>query len=254
MPRLEGGKRSPRQQNSGTGETPFVEVTKYRHFESKYHRERAYEAAARLTEYLREHQIANVMFVDRAARAAWVGVHEYWKTHFPEEKRPGFYFINPDVFNGSVKKFFHTRDPKQAPHDPALTEGIQSIIEQVDEEFTNTYTELSTQKDLPLMIYDTCLHTGRTIYPLTKLLEAQGFTKVEVATASAAKDGALLQSNNEVVMDGVGMCDPFGYGDFQGVAMTEGSLLSRPDAISQRRGAAALRKEIRQIIRDQGKK
>ncbi|MBY0111137.1 hypothetical protein K2Y00_04020 [Patescibacteria group bacterium] len=244
MPRLNGPRFGgpPREK----GPTPYPGTNEYRNFGWEGDRKRLYQTTAWFTEYLHENKAANVIFIDRSARPAWVGVHELWKHRYADEPRPGLFFINPDVFNGPVKKFFYDSDPEKAPKSKKLAKDIGKVLTRVDDEFKRTYAHLLKDPHAPLVLFDTCSHTGRTVYPVVKLLEAQGFTNIKVVTAGPPDYGVPI----EPIKYGPAVsCVPFGYGN-SGVDTGIHSVLSTPQSSKYSARTSSWR-EIRQIIRDE---
>jgi hypothetical protein len=86
------------------GETPYEGVESYTYFDHAAERHDIYEFCKELTEYLAKNKVRNIMFIDRGARGAWVGVHEYWKRHYPDREMPNLYFVNPDVVSDNLQQ------------------------------------------------------------------------------------------------------------------------------------------------------
>jgi hypothetical protein len=115
--------------------------------------------------------------------------------------------------------------------------------------FEEVYTKLCSEKDLPLLVFDTCSHTGGTIKSACDLLTSAGFTDVQVVTAEAPDpwSGVVTAAKIDRKRKEDG-CYPFGY-------YTESLVQKGADIVSVRdpkaaRSGAQVRREIRQIMRD----
>jgi hypothetical protein len=172
----------------------------------------------RLSNYLAVNNIRNVAFVDRSARAAWVGVHKYWSLHFKNRKRPNIYFFNPDGFS--------ERDAKR--------------------KFVNTFTRLITEKDLPMIVFDTCAHTGGTLRSITKILNILDFKDVNIITANSPSHDSNIKTAC-TIDEGANHngCYPFGTVDL--ISKTNGLLCCRGHYYN-RHDCIRIREEIKSII------
>lgn len=239
-----------------TGETPFPQERFYGHF-NPLERHDIYQFTKALTEYLENNKIENIVFVDVGARPAWVGVHEYWKEHFPDKDLPGLYFINPETISGTEKdalrkklydRMTHVRYMDEIdetwPARPTDTAGPQ-------EEFRNTFTALMHDTDKPVVIFDTCSHTGGTLSPIVAMLKELGFKDVRVLTANRPNLVSPITTaahlDNQIILEGV--CNPFGRDPL--VKKGGGIVSERADDAPRKKGVR-IRREIRQIIRDKG--
>jgi hypothetical protein len=238
-----------------------LEPNQYQYFDRKAERSDIFKFSRGIAEYIEREGVRNVLFVDRSARTAWVGVDEFWNQHFKDIPKPGFYFVNPDGFDPDLvevpelqrsallREFVKAFDvPLLGASDDDREETMNSIAERFEEVFKR----LSDQKDQPLLLFDTCSHTGGTIHNIVKILDRLGFEDVRIITANSpdADSGivpdARIDRHTRLVS-----CYPFG----------EGSMVrKRVDVVSerdpdprQRLVGTVIRKEIRSIVRTGGR-
>jgi len=224
----------------------------YTDFPTPEERHDIYEFSKELSRYLHDEQIPNVMFLDRSARPAWVGLDEYWKTAYPQEKRPDIYFINPD---GLI------------PQNRDTTVNLGGVIivisndlnndefarELKGRQFQEKYTRLEGQKDQPIAVFDTCMHFGSTATISMEFLRKNGFKDVRLVIADNERvspfapipDASLYGKAKRIT------CYPFGQGA-SGVKKT-GEVSSSYDEDADREKVVRVREEIREIIKNKGK-
>lgn len=106
------------------------------------------EATKFAANYAHDNDIDAIFLIDRAARNAHFGIRHHWNQMFPGEKRPDIYFTDPESYvasnSVSLAKLFRKSYPN-------LKEGSN------------------------VLVYDACIHTGRTIRPFLITLEEAGF-------------------------------------------------------------------------------
>ena len=138
------------------------------------HRRKAVHVISKKTaEYLHEEKIKNIFFIDTSARTAWVPIKYFWDTHFDPKMRPGMYFLNPDGF----LDFWGDQD-----------------IRSIQKRFSQIFHIPFSQKHEPLVLFDTCAHTGGTLTPIIRLLKRLKFSDVRVITAQDPDSGSNIKS------------------------------------------------------------
>ena len=216
----------------------------YEYYEPKSIREDIYLYAKELADYIESENIRNVVFLDRAARKAWIALDEYWNLKYPDKQKPGFYFMNPDVF-----KTYSFAQGAQYPLRAYKTDLMDTqVIRQLEE----NYPALLAEKDKPVIIFDTCAHTGYTIQATERMFNLIGFRDVRVVTASPpSSESGVRSAISFEDKKHVQMCTPF--------AMERSVETDRNEVVS-RRGekrdvslGTKLRKELRRVVRDQFK-
>lgn len=234
------------------GRSTAESVERYRYFQNKAERHDIYEFSKELATYLKEHETRNVLFADRSARPAWIGVDEYWNRHYPETPKPGFYFVNPDGFAELSEK--PSIPPQQFIrafiHVLARGEFPEETKSQAVERFEELFAKLSKEKDAPLVFFDTCAHTGMTARAVLYVLENAGFTDIGLITANAPDEEAGLRPL-AVIDRNAKMTSCYPFGDETLVRKTD-DLVTERDPDGRQYVGNLMRQEIRQIVQDEG--
>lgn len=128
---------------------------KYQYLDSEDCREDVLKIGNTLAKHLHSEEITNIIFADRSARPGYIALKKAWKNNFPNEQSPNVYFTNPE-------KYSHA--------------GVEEVVE----EFSQTYKSLCLDKDAKIMLFDVCLHTGRTMEPILRVMYKVGFSNISV--------------------------------------------------------------------------
>ncbi len=113
-----------------------------------------------LAKYLHENNIQNIVLLDRAARPTYVGLTEAWRMLYPDERRPGIWFVNPDI----------ARD-RLGPAEAA-------------KELKETYPRLMKMRDSPVMVFDLCSHTeDGSLFSASRMFQEAGFKDIRTGLA-----------------------------------------------------------------------
>lgn len=240
---LELERRIHQIEGAVVSETPF---DSYRYLEHSNDREDIILFTRGVCEYLRREKVAHVFFMDRSARPAWVSFHEYYKQKYPNEQRPGFFFTNPKAY-----------EPRRTTR--GMFSGLLASITGADlhvehpagVEFKETYTTVIEDKNKPILLFDTCAHSGMTINNVRKVLEEIGFSDVRIITASDPEEGSAVRS--ELSFDDHKSCEtcyPFGLENGQ-IAKRKSSIVSKVrEPQADHEIGMLIRKELRQIIKE----
>lgn len=228
----------------------------YEYFRDELARMELYTYCRDLAEYMHETDTADIVIMDRSARPVYVGISEYWHRHYPDDPRPGFFFLNPKGFNSQ----------ESTTLDQAMDISIASLMKderagspldirpehEIDDEFEQAYPKLMADKDKPVVVFDTCVHTGGSLAPVVDGLERAGFKDLRLVTANApdgrdsssiVPDFTLNREESEYV------CYPFDRDRL--VEKTFEHVYSEPtrDPWALRMGTQ-LREEIRRVVRE----
>ncbi len=193
--------------------------------------EEIYEFSKEVAEYLKSEDIHNLVLMDRKARNFYVGVKEYWKAKFPDLKEPNYYFINPQGFGAKEEA-------------------------DLKEEFAQAYKNLDADKDQPILIFDACIHSGNSLYPVKKFFDQSGFSDVRIASIKSRyqEPDALVKPDLLVGQDYLEHgpargCAPFGDGTL--VEKNSQHVYTEPTQDPEsRRKALKSKEEIKQAIKD----
>lgn len=226
----------------------------YEYFKEKDERHDIYEFSKELTKYVHDNKIRDVILIDRSARPAWVGIDEYWKNNYPDEKRPGIHFINPEPMDlenffrhekvGRIQILKDLEEVDRTGTSP-LAKKFKERIKELAEDFVNRY-KISTEN--PVLLFDTCSHTGDTIRAVGSMLQEAGYD-LRVITAN---DSHSLTMDQRIDMNAkLNYCYPFGIDS--GVEKSLTNITSSRDITANTERVAASRRDIRKIIKNRGK-
>lgn len=232
----------------------------YRTFESVQSRRELYQYCKRVTDYLHKHRIPSLILPDRSARPLATGVRECWMNTYADQKLPHIYFINPYGFKTS-KDLTDTDLFKQAfpgitgENTPPLPDPNKTR-ERIQEEFTQHYPQLIHDKNKPVLIFDSCIHSGGTLSSVKDTLRRLGFSDVRIGTVqdapmnSSVSPDLYIKEDNDVP---VGKCHPFGFENLVKKTYDKVHSERNPDPAALKR-AQNLREEIKRIVQEKGQK
>ena len=181
-----------------------------------------YTLSKRLCRYAAKQKVKNIAFMDRSARCAWVGVDAYWKANLPLAAKPHLYFFNPEGF--------------ETPR--------------CEKEFRALFKDLYEQRHDPLVLFDTCSHSGGTFRGVLRILSKIGFTDVRIVTANSPdKDSGIVPAKKIDQHLNLRGCIPFGAYDLVEKGRSVVCSVSRR---CDRDSGILLRKQIRLIIAQEG--
>lgn len=238
-----GNDRETREANTG-----------YKFFQFEQERDELYRYSEALTRYLHDSDIADLVIIDRSSRPVYVGVLECWKALYPDEKRPGIFFLNPKGF--------------QATADMTSDELGQKVIEclvkddhvnmpekprgnaEIDEEFAKVYSKLMKDKSRPILVFDSCIHSGNSLSPVQESMERLGFDDVRIGAINPADSHSIVKTDFYITRERPEKgCYPFDR-DRLIEKTFDHVYSSKTDDRMKARAARALRVEIRGIIKD----
>lgn len=119
----------------------------------------------------------------------------------------------------------------------------------IQKEFKKRYSHLDKEKDEPLLLFDTCSHTGGTIRKIKDFLDRLEFNDVKVLTANIpdAESGIHSEASFEKHKF-LTSCYPFGKDSL--VSRDESSVMSNINEMADRGVSLQIRKEIKSIIKE----
>jgi hypothetical protein len=238
------------------------ENIKYEYFSDPIERHDIYEFSKGVSNYLHDNKIPNIILLDRSPRPFWVGIDEYWKENYKDEKTPNIYFLNPDSFdtlNRAKDKLDLDEEELLIDYLRLIKNGESLIMDESNRmdndlinQFVNTYKKLSSEKEKPLAIFDNCIHSGNTITPVVSFLEKNGYDDLHIIIGETSSDFSNIRVDKEFTKNvKYKACGAFGRQDF-GVVKNADKITSGYDKKSNRELLVKSRREIRNIVKDKG--
>lgn len=181
-----------------------------------------------LSDYCQEHDIKNVIFMDRSARPAYMALKTDWDSRNDPKDRPNIYFVSPRAL---------------------MQSGVADYVGALAEE----QPYLLKDKDAPTLLFDVCVKEGGTMQNMTELLKKSGFGDVYSMVTALHEDKTQYFDADKVIFDDHGLgCHLFGSplstNNEVGVTRKLDSLLAVRDSASSSK-VAANRKWIRDAVR-----
>lgn len=236
----------------------------YQYYADQSERHDIYQFSKELSQYLHKEKIPNIVMMDRSARLAWVGVDEYWKEKYKDEKKPNIYFVDPKRFdyvnkvyeenNFSALDAYRDRLNYQNNGKLTLEKEFNEAEEKLKQEFKEIFKNLEKDKDKPIALFDTCIHSGTTLIPVVSFFNKNGFEDIKVIVADDDRDQSTLLINKSLNKNTMRIsCHPFGYQYNPSGVVRKDNITSSYDPKSADRDVMITsRHEIRQIIKDKG--
>jgi len=226
----------------------------YKIFTEPQERREIFDFSKGVAEYLRSEKVPNLVVIDRSSRPLYIGVRDYLKSKYPDEPMPNIYFMNPKGFKAkeemSPEEINNIIDDCRWKSD--LAEAAQQIKSREDilKDVEGSYKKLMADKDKPLLVFDTCIHSGKSIAPVKKVLDQVGFSDIRIGSVNPSDDGAAVKSDFYITKrQPEKNCYPFG--DDRIIEKTFSHVYSkRSDDPYYREKSLELREEIKNIIKD----
>lgn len=178
--------------------------------------------AENMARYIVKENIATLVLLDRSARQAYIPLRYALQANHPLVEKPKVYFINPDGCETRTKD-----------------DNASQLLQRV-------HPYLSARKELPLLIFDTCCHTGSTMSSVGKFLKCVGFKKIHVGFGYDWRMGDGW--------DPSGQCLPFdlnGHGNHRDMIVTRsnGELISKREKSIERESSIKNRQKLHKGLR-----
>jgi hypothetical protein len=238
-----------RSEQSSTESEPIYEFFKY-----EDERKQLFQYCKSVTEYLHDNQVPNIVIIDRSSRPLYVGIIECWRQLYPEEPRPGIYFMNPKGFKSKEdvdpddlwEMYLESEAKDDKPEQNLPTRSREEIIAEMEE----VYSELDNDKEKPLLVFDSCIHTGDSLDPVVKSLRMSGYKDVRVGSINPAERNAKIDTDYHItrVRPEKG-CYPFDRDRMIEKTFDHVYSQATPDQ-EKRQRSGTLRKEIKQVMKD----
>lgn len=183
-------------------------------------RQNVYEIFRRMGDYIYKNNFKKVIIVDRSARPAYLGIKMYLREKYPDFQQPDIYFMNPKGF--VTKESLRKRGKDKGwslnqifaesivGNDYAEYPEFVWSNDDVDEELTSKYHKLMENKDEPVLVFDVCIHTGKTIRPMVDALKRSGLN-LKIASVSPADAESSIRHDYNVFSTIKLGCHPVGF-------------------------------------------
>ncbi len=242
----------PDQYAASGSDTAELPEAHYRHFGRLGARE-YYELSRDIASYIHDEGVRSVVLTDKAARPAYIGLLRYWRALYPDEERPAINFMNPLGLQ-PVEDMSLLQRARGA--DERFRAGLGNIAiaprtkDGIAEEFRTTFAELLARKEDPVLVLDTCLHSGGSALSILLQLLQNDFTDVRIGVVRYEPVGRPLVLVPDIVFRPEGTvtgCYPFGQRDCM-VSKTFDQVTSVPSSPVDRETGRSLRAEAQRII------
>ncbi len=231
-----------------------AEPQNYEFFDYPLERQELFNYSKEIAEYLRVEGISNLVIIDRSSRPLYIGVREYLRSQYPDEEMPNMYFMNPKGFKAKedltpeeieaiIEDCEWKDDAEEQPHQVRTREDIMR-------EFQDTYKRLLSDKENPVLVFDTCIHSGGSLEPVKKVLDELGFSDVRIGAVNPSERGSKVETDFYITTQRPEKgCYPFDRDRI--IEKTFDHVYSQRTTDSRKREQSIrLRKEIKQIIKD----
>lgn len=159
--------------------------SEYNFFTNSIERNELFEYSKKIAEYLHDEKIPNLVIIDRSSRPLYIGVKAYWRYKYPEQKAPNIYFMNPSGFkteDSGTNPFHHGNEKPRSE---------QVVID----DFQQVYKRLMEDKDKPVLVFDSCIHSGNTLWPIEQAMRKSGFGNIIIGSINPSDRGSSVQTD-----------------------------------------------------------
>jgi len=205
------------------------ESKQYEFFPKAENREKLFEYTQKLAEYLKSQQIADIILMDRAARPIANALKAYWQNQAEKPTEANIYFFNKNGFGDYGSDYEHSIPGR---------------------ELKAAYPKLIADKDQPVLLFDTCVHSGDTLAPIAKQLRGMNFSDLRLGSISKPQKGSPLKTDFYIEEGEASLgCHPFGWDSI--VERDSEHVFSKPNPDQAKRDySIRLKREIAEIIKE----
>lgn len=219
-------------------------------FPDKESRTELFEYCKAIAEYLAKESIADLVIADRSARPLYVGVMEYWRKALSNQPMPKIYFINPKGFKAAdamdSDELNKTIVAPVFKDDRIEERGLVRTQGEIMQEFTHAYPRLFKDKQKPVLLFDTCIHSGETIRTVIETFKEAGFSNLRIGSVSPAHADSSLDIDFYIT-DKLPEQGCFPFDQDRSIEKTFEHVYSRPTSSQKRKDLA---RELRMSIKD----
>jgi hypothetical protein len=167
---------------------------------------------------------------------------------------PGIFFLNPKGFK--AEEDLDNEEILQIAMECAMKDDALELPrarhrEEIMSDFAATYKGLFKDKEKPVLIFDSCIHSGDTLEPVKKSFEAAGFKDIEIGSVNPTERSSKVKTDFFITRERPEKgCYPFDRDRL--IEKTFNRVYSQKNNDPHARARAVrLRQEIKQIITDQ---
>ncbi len=145
----------------------------------------------RLADYVVENSIRNVVFIDKSARQGYIPLNYALRAQHPSVQKPKVYFINP-----------------------AGCASVRDNQKIAKNRFEKSYPVLYADRKSPVLVFDTCYHTGETLDDVMHLFTGVGFREVHSVVGNfkrVSTDNNPVFHPNRVLLPVAKTCHLFNF-------------------------------------------
>jgi len=221
-------------------------------FQDKIEQDELFHFSKKIAEYLHDENIADLVIIDRSSRPLYVGVKEYWKAKYQDEKMPNILFMNPKGFKAKEDlvpdEIFEIIEDCAWKED--ASEGPEKVRsrEEILADFRESYSRLLEDKDKPVAIFDTCIHSGDSLASVQKICKQNGFSDLRIGAINEADANSKVHTDFHITdIEPEKGCYPFDRDKM--VEKTFSKVYSNKNNNPRKRARAIqLRREIKEIM------
>ena len=157
----------------------------YDFFAREVERNELFEYCKKIAEYLHDNEIPSLVIIDRSSRPVYIGVKEYWRFKYPDENPPNIYFMNPSGFKTHKEKNDYRID------NPSELRSEKEVLA----DFQDVYKKLMADKDKPVLVFDSCIHSGNTLVPVRRAMIKSGFKDLLIGSINPSDFGSSIKTD-----------------------------------------------------------
>lgn len=190
----------------------------YTYFGTQKLRDDLVDMSLGLTEYIDDNDIAAIVLMDRSARLARIGIKAVWDETYAKQDvpMPPVFFVNPRGFRPNNTDILDEkmRLVGTSKHGDAVdsTENRRTK-ESIHSEFKTRYSGLLKYSAEPVLLFDSCAHSGDQAKHVLETMTDVGFSDVHFGLGSVTLLQEPVCREPDFILSGrepAGACWPFG--------------------------------------------
>ncbi|HSX35297.1 MAG TPA: hypothetical protein VLF62_06680 [Candidatus Saccharimonadales bacterium] len=231
-----------------------IALDRYNDFNSLQRQFQVRADAEAAVNYIHEEGIGAIALLDTSARPFYIPLIHEWNQRFDRaiDPRPPIYFLSPRGFRSKeVSPGFESTVATAAifdrrPYEPPFR---KRKAREIKRDFPAEYPELYSRREEPLLLIDTCAHSGRSAIYTTAMLRELGFSDVRFMASYSELTGENVKHLQQVTLNDeipYGGCYPWGQ-DYMTSQTYRSARPQKERRKKQRAVSAALRHSLREV-------